>query len=43
MSEMQRDISGQTVVIAVFWNEQEYRLMDPANPTPDFRKDVASG
>ncbi len=25
----------------VFWNEKEYRLMDPANPTPDFRTDVA--
>jgi NAD(P)-dependent dehydrogenase (short-subunit alcohol dehydrogenase family) len=25
----------------VFWNEKEYRLMDPANPSPDFRKDVA--
>ena len=24
----------------VFWNEREYALMDPANPTPDFRKDV---
>lgn len=21
----------------VFWNEREYRLMDPANPVPDFR------
>lgn len=24
----------------VFWNEREYPLMDPANPTPDFRKEV---
>lgn len=24
----------------VFWNEREYALMDPRNPTPDFRKDV---
>jgi 2-hydroxycyclohexanecarboxyl-CoA dehydrogenase len=24
----------------VFWNEREYALMNPANPTPDFRKDV---
>jgi hypothetical protein len=25
----------------VFWNEREYALMDPGNPTPDFCKDVA--
>jgi NAD(P)-dependent dehydrogenase (short-subunit alcohol dehydrogenase family) len=24
----------------VFWNEREYRLMDPANSRPDFRKDI---
>jgi NAD(P)-dependent dehydrogenase (short-subunit alcohol dehydrogenase family) len=27
----------------VFWNEKEYALMDPANSTPDFRKDVRRG
>ncbi len=28
------DATGQ-----VFWNEREYQLMDPANPTPNFHKD----
>jgi hypothetical protein len=25
----------------VFWNEKVCPLMDPRNPTPDFRKDVS--